>query len=219
MKIFVCGQKSFGDETLRAMINAGHEITGIAPSPQKRLADKMVGTAILHGIPVVSDCEKLLARYIPDDTELIIAAHSHWIISEACCAKCKHGGIGFHPSLLPRHRGQDAIRWTIHMRDAVTGGTVFRLNDKCDGGDIILQKMVFVDPAWNYHDLWRELFPLGISMLLDAVALIEAGRAPSVPQDERFATWEPSWERPRLRRNDLAGLPMPAYHGSAVYGG
>ena len=207
MKIFLCGQKSFGKEVLKALISEGHDVTGVAPPPQQKYKDKMVGVAIKNNIPVISDCGKLTSRDIPEGTELVISAHSHWIISEQILKKCRYGGIGFHPSLLPRHRGQDAVRWTIHMADAVTGGTVYDLGGgKCDGGDIVLQKMVFVDRAWDFHDLWRELFPLGVKMLTDAVRLIESGKDVRVEQDERFATWEPSWERPRLKRNELLQL-------------
>ena len=203
MKIFICGQKSFGKEVMKALYNAGHEIVGIAPAPQSQYMDKMVGFAMQHKIPIISDCDRLTVKDIPDDTELIIAAHSHWIISDKIIEKCKYGGIGFHPSLLPRHRGQDAVRWTIHMGDAITGGTVYWLNDKCDGGDILLQQTIFVDKEWDYHDLWEELFPIGVYLIVKAVELIEKGKATAIKQDERFATWEPSWDRPRLKRNDL----------------
>ena len=207
MRIFICGQKTFGKEALKALLAEGHTITGIAPAPQIKQKDKMVGVAMKANIPIISDCERLTSSNIPDDTELVISAHSHWIISEQILKKCRYGGIGFHPSLLPRHRGQDAVRWTIHMGDAITGGTIYDLNsNKCDGGDIILQKMIFVDKSWSYHDLWHELFPLGIQMIVEAVNIIERGEDIRAGQDERFATWEPSWERPRLKRNELLQL-------------
>ena len=208
MKIFICGQKSFGKEVLKALYNEGHEIVGIAPPPQGQYKDKMVGFAMVKKIPIVSDCDRLTSKDIPDETELVISAHSHWIISRKIIDKCKYGGIGFHPSLLPRHRGQDAVRWTIHMGDAITGGTIYRLEDKCDGGGIILQKMLFVDKDWDYHELWNQLFPIGVEMVVEAVDLIEKGIVNEIQQDERFATWEPSWERPRLKRNELIQLEM-----------
>lgn len=206
MKIFICGQKTFGREVLKALYNAGHEIVGIAPPPQEKYKDKMVGFAMLKNIPIISDCDKLTSKDIPDDTELVISAHSHWIISDKIIEKCKFGGIGFHPSLLPRHRGQDAVRWAIHMGDFATGGTIYRLNSKCDAGDIILQRMIFIDKKWDYHKLWEKLFPIGVEMLVEAVDLIEKGKQTETPQNERFATWEPSWERPRLKRNELLQL-------------
>ena len=203
MKIFICGQKTFGKEVMKALYESGHEIVGIAPPPQEKYKDKMVGYAMLRGIPIVSDCDRLLSKDIPDGTDLIISAHSHWIISDKIIEKCKYGGIGFHPSLLPRHRGRDAVRWTIHMGDFITGGTVYRLTGKCDGGDIINQRTLFVDKEWDYHDLWGELFPIGIEMILESVSAIEKGLDKGQKQDERFATFEPSWDRPRLQRNEL----------------
>lgn len=206
MKIFICGQKAFGREVMKALYNEGHEIVGIAPPPQQKYKDKMVGFALLKGIPIISDGEKLTSKDIPEGTDLVVAAHSHYIISDQIINKCRLGGIGFHPSLLPRHRGQDAVRWAIHMKDFATGGTVYKLNSKCDGGDIILQEMLFIDPKWDYHDLWKELFPIGVKLLKEAVDQMEKGIQKEIPQDERFATWEPSWDRPRLKRNELIQL-------------
>ena len=204
MKIFICGQKSFGKAVLIELHKAGHEIVGIAPPPQERLKDKMVGYALLHDIPVISDCDSLVSDLIPDGTELIISAHSHWMISDKILDKCKYGGIGFHPSLLPRHRGQDAVRWAVKMGDYITGGTVYNLkSNKCDAGDILLQRTLWIDKGWDYHDLWEHLFPMGVDMLLEAVKVIEKGEAKWKKQDEKAATWEPSWERPRLKRNEL----------------
>lgn len=42
----------------------------------------------------------------------------------------------------------------------------------------------------------------------DAVDDIGAGRLASFPQDERFATFEPSFNPPRLKRNELTALPF-----------
>lgn len=206
MKIFVCGQKEFGREVVKRLYEAGHEIVGVAPPPQKQYKDKVVGFAMLHNIPVISDCDKLRSSDIPEGTELIISAHSHWMISDKCLEKCKYGGIGFHPSLLPRHRGQDAVRWTIHMGDYITGGTIYRLGQKCDGGEILLQKTLWINKKWDYHELWKHLFPMGVDMVQEAVSLIGSNRCEWVEQNECAATWEPSWDRPRLKRNELLQL-------------
>lgn len=208
MRIFICGQKSFGLAVAKRLLADGHTIVGVAPPPQGRYKDKVVGWAMLNKVPIASDCERLESKDVPEDTDLIVSAHSHWIIGERVVRKCKYGGIGFHPSLLPRHRGRDAVRWAVAMGDAVTGGTIYRLNDKCDGGDIILQRVQFIDKAWDYHDLWRQLFPIGVEMVSEACRIIEEthNTMPTTEQDERFATFEPSWERKRLIRNELPRL-------------
>ena len=208
MKIVITGQRAFGRAVLKRLIEDGHEVLGVAVAPQQMRKDKMDGLAMRYNIPILTDAEKLTSADIPDGTELVISAHSHWIVSQQIIGKAKYGAIGFHPSLLPLHRGRDAVRWAIKMGDKVTGGTVFYLNDRADGGDVIERRMVFIRPEWDYHDLWNEIFPIGVDMVSDAVASIEAndGNIPAEKQDEKLATWEPSFERQRLRRNELIML-------------
>lgn len=184
MKIFLCGQRSFGKEVCRALLDAGHEIVGVAPAPPQKHQDKLYGYAAVKGLPLVTDCKSLVSSFIPDGTELIVAAHSHWLISSQCLKRAQFGGIGFHPSLLPRHRGKDAVRWAVHMGDYVSGGTVYRLTDKTDGGDILRQELVWIKPGWTYHDLWRAIFPVGVRLLVDAVREMERGSGLWVEQDE-----------------------------------
>lgn len=203
MNIFICGQKSFGKAVLKSLYESGHNIVGVAPPPQEKYYDKMQIYALKLGVPIISDCDKLISMDIPDNTDLVIAAHSHWYISDKIVAKTKYGAIGFHPSLLPRHRGQDAVRWAVAMGDMVTGATVYWLNQVVDGGDILLQKHIFIDRNQDYHELWKRIFPIGVEMLLEAVGMIEKGIAPKIKQDESYATWEPSFNVPRLKRNEL----------------
>lgn len=206
MNIFICGQRSFGKEVLIELYNRGHNIVGVAPPPQEKYYDKIIGAAMKRNIPCISDCDKLTSKEIPDNTDLIVAAHSHWYISGKVLEKAKHGGIGFHPSLLPRHRGQDAVRWAVAMGDPITGATVYWLNDKVDGGDIFLQKPIFIAKEWDYHKLWKKIFPIGVQLLCDAVDMVAKGEEIRIKQDERFATFEPTFTTKRLKRNELLQL-------------
>ena len=43
MKIFLCGQRTFGKEVCRALLAAGHEIVGVAPAPPQKRKDKAEG--------------------------------------------------------------------------------------------------------------------------------------------------------------------------------
>lgn len=208
MRIFFCGQRSFGAAVLEELVRRGHEIVGVSPAPRGAKKDKVEIVAMRKRLPVISDGERLSYADIPEGTELIIAAHAHWIISQRALEKTKHGGIGFHPSLLPLHRGRDSVRWAVHMGDRVTGGSVYWLNDKTDGGDLIDQRVVFIRPGETYHDVWKRIFPVGVEMLCDAVDAIERGSARRWKQDEDCATWEPSFDRQRLRRNDLFMIGM-----------
>ena len=208
LNIVITGQKSFGRAVLKKLVEDGHNIVGVAVAPQGRQKDRMVGLAMKYQIPILAEADKLTSRMIPDNTDLIISAHSWWLVSDQILNKCRYGGIGFHPSLLPRHRGQDAVRWTIKMHDPVGGGTIYKLDNKTDGGKIVSQKLLMIKPKWNYHEYWEKLFPIGVKMVSDAVKKIEIddGIKNVQPQDEDCATWEPSFKRPRLKRNELLRL-------------
>ena len=110
MKIFLCGQRTFGKEVCRALLAAGHEIVGVAPAPPQKRKDKLHGFAAVQGLPLVTDCKSLVSSFIPDGTELIVAAHSHWLISGQCLSSCSHTEGMLHTNMpafqqkLPRLR-------------------------------------------------------------------------------------------------------------------
>ena len=123
----------------------------------------------------------MVASEIAPGTDLIVTAHSHARIAKEALAAAKLGGIGYHPSLLPRHRGIAAVEWTIKEGDPIAGGTVYHLADRMDAGAIAAQ-------------LWeRALAPLGRKLLGDVVDYAKTHKSlPAKPQDEQFATLAPS---------------------------
>jgi methionyl-tRNA formyltransferase len=214
VNILIAGQKYFGAEVFRALRTIPSiTITAIAAPTGGEQIDRLTAQALLHGIPVIPS-GTLKAETMPDDIDLIVAAHSHDFIGERTRLRSRFGGIGYHPSLLPLHRGRDAIRWAIRMRDRITGGTVYRLSNRLDGGHILAQQHVFIRPDDTANELWRrDLSPLGVRLLTHTVtAYAESGYQHGEPQDESLATWEPSINRPPLYRPDLTLLPPPNQH-------
>lgn len=209
IKVFIAGQKSFGAAVYKAVKDAGYTITGVACPADGQYYDRLKKAAFCDkSKPVIIDSDKLLSSDIPEGTDVIIAAHSHHFISTKVRDKVKYA-VGYHPSLLPRHRGRDAVKWTVRFGDTVAGGSIYELGEKVDGGAIVIQRPVLVKKDWSYKDLWREaLFPLGVELILETLKMIEAGKYSAVPQDESLATWEPPFEQnKRLYRPELMMLP------------
>ena len=205
MRIYLCGQKTFGAEAHRLILARGHEIAGVSAPLEGGAGglDRLRASAQNAGVPVMP-AGHLTAATLPAGVDLIVAAHAHDFIGRKTRTRTRLGGIGYHPSLLPRHRGRDAVRWTLKMGDAVTGGSIYWLTDNVDAGPIAAQATVFIEPGTTPEELWRrELMPLGLRLLGKVLDDLAAGVVVAVPQDERFATWEPSWERPPVRRPDL----------------
>ena len=127
---------------------------------------------------------------IAPNTDLIVTAHSHARVTREALAAAKLGGIGYHPSLLPRHRGIAAVEWTIKEGDPIAGGTVYHLADRMDAGAIAAQEWVFVKKGETARELWeRALAPLGQKLLADVIYHAKTHNSlPATPQDEEFAT-------------------------------
>jgi methionyl-tRNA formyltransferase len=208
MKIFLSGQRSFGLAVLLMLEKRGDEIVGVA-APQEQengKVDRLFKYAKELDVPLVS-ANKLRAADIPSDTDLIICAHSHAFIGRATRNAAGFGAIGYHPSLLPRHRGRDSIKWALKMNDIVTGGTVFWLNDVVDGGDIAAQEWIWIKPGDTASSIWREsLFPLGLALINKVLHDLDRGVVVRIKQNEAIATFEPALTPPRLFRPELPQL-------------
>lgn len=195
MRVLLIGSSWLGVETLRELRRRGHDVVAVWDRTGGRLAE----AASAEGVKVIGHSSIGHPGWLQRMPELVVSAHCTWRIEEETLARCPKGGIGYHPSLLPLHRGGDAVRWAIHMRERVTGGTVFWLAERADGGPILLQDWCLIRPDDTAASLWqRDLGPMGVRLLGQAVDLVAAGRAPRLAQDEDLATWEPTFRRPVL---------------------
>lgn len=190
-RVFISGQKFFGQEVLQLCLNFGFDIAGVCCP----VGDKYLGRlAALNGIPVMPS-GSLTAETMPGRVDLGIAAHSFDYIGRRTRYRARLGWIGYHPSLLPRHRGRSSIEWALRMRDIVTGGTIYWLNDGIDRGDIERQGWIWLDHSKAAAEVWRgELLPLGLRLMGEALSDISRGVVNRKPQDNRFSTFEPSLE-------------------------
>ena len=217
LRVFIAGQKYFGEQVLRLCIDHPRvEVVGVSCPPE----DKYIGSlAALFEIPIIP-AGTLNGDNFPDGVDLGIAAHSFDYVGRRTRYKARLGWIGYHPSLLPLHRGRSAIEWAIRMREPVTGGTVFWLNAGIDRGDIAYQEHVFIKPAYwamkpkeAARELWRlQLLPLGVHLMKQAIDDISQGIIKRTPQDPELSTFEPSTDVKDIFKPDLLMLPEGKNH-------
>ncbi len=192
MKVTLVGSRYFGATVFDALRKEGVDIARVvAPASDDRLAV----AANAAGVPVhvLANPKIVPGDAIPERTDLIVAAHTHARVSNEALARSRLGGIGYHPSLLPRHRGIAAIEWTILSGDPIAGGSVYHLADGWDAGSIAAQDWCFVAKGETARELWeRALAPMGLRLLANVVRYAsEHGELPAHAQDERFATKAP----------------------------
>jgi methionyl-tRNA formyltransferase len=193
MRITLVGSRHFGVTTLQMLREHGIDVVRVVVADAE---DRLAATARAAGIEVVvqANPKLVVASEIAPATDLIVTAHSHARVGKEALAAARLGGIGYHPSLLPRHRGIAAVEWTIREKDPIAGGTVYHLADRMDAGAIAAQDWCFVGKDETARQLWeRALAPMGQKLLAEVIDYAKThGALPARPQDEQFATKAPA---------------------------
>lgn len=196
MRVMIIGQRWLAAEVFKLCQARGDDIAAVSVP---RMDDRLAIAAEATGVPVCQVSSRLDAGWVPDHVDVLVCAHAHIYIGADARAKTRLGALGYHPSLLPRHRGRDAVRWAIHMGDAVTGGTAYWMDDGADTGQIAAQDWCWIRPGDTPEELWRrDLGPMGVRLIGQALSDIDRGVATRVPQLDAMATWEPAFTTRRL---------------------
>ena len=196
MRVMIVGQKWLAAEVLRLCLARGDDVVAVSAP---RTDDRLAALATAEGIPVCQVPRRLTGEWVPAGVDVLLCANAHVFVTAEARGKARLGALGYHPSLLPRHRGRDAIRWALHMGDVVTGGTVYWLDDGADTGPIAAQDWCWVEPGDTPEALWRRVLgPMGLRLFDQVLTALDTGAMPSASQDARMATWEPSFNLGKL---------------------
>jgi methionyl-tRNA formyltransferase len=211
MKVVVAGQKRFGSDTLRLVLARKWEVAAVSCPLDPD--DKLLIAATNLSLPIIPS-SALRAATMPGGCDLIVAAHCHTFLSRQTRLRAELGALGYHPSILPLHRGRSAVEWAIRFRERITGGSVYWMNDVVDGGHIAAQDWCFIRPGDTAAKLWaRDLARMGLRLFSRAFDDLDAGVIVARPQDRELATWEPAVDNvPPMWRQDLLALGSSKYH-------
>ncbi|MHB8126861.1 MAG: methionyl-tRNA formyltransferase [Desulfitobacteriaceae bacterium] len=199
MRVLVLGQAPFGAECLQALNQQGEKIVGaitVPDVPGAKRPNPFKEKAVELGLPLLQpsnlrqpEVYEWVKELAPDLLVLVFVTD---FVPKAMIDLAPLGGINYHPSLLPKYRGGSAIAWTIISGEKETGVTIHYIDEGVDTGNIILQESVPIDPEDTTISLYfNKLYPLGVKLVKEAVRLIREKRAPSIPQDNRLASFQP----------------------------
>lgn len=201
MKILFMGTPQFAVPSLKALVEAGHEIVGAFTQPDKPRSRMKVTAcpvkeyALSQSIPVFQpvklrdgEAMETIAALAPD---LIVVAAYGRILPDEMLAYPSMGCINVHSSLLPKFRGAAPINWAILTGERVTGVTVMHMAHDLDAGDIILQRETPIGPDETADALYDRLAEMGGALVVEAVAALANGTATRTPQDSGAATLAP----------------------------
>lgn len=216
MRVVFMGSPAFALPTLRALRQAGHEITLTVTRP-----DRPAGRArrvAPSAVAAYARAERL-ALYQPGtlrdqsaqqpieqaDPAVIVVAAFGLLLPGQLLDLPPLGSINVHPSLLPRHRGASPIQAALLAGDRETGVSIIRLTEQLDAGPILAQQRTPVSVAEDAPALEARLADIGADLLIRCLSAWAAGQLRPRPQDDSQATYcrrlersdaELDWRRP-----------------------
>ena len=207
MRVLFWGTPDFATAPLRALIGEGFDVVGVVtqpdravgrsrsrlmPSPVKQVAldegiavqqpDKPRGDAFLAGL-----------RDLAPDISVVVA-YGH-ILPKAVIDTPRLGTLNIHASLLPKLRGAAPIQTAIREGFDSTGVSIMQMVPALDAGPVILSASTPILPDETAGELSLRLSEMGAQALIEALALLEMGRALPEPQDDAEATYAPKLTR------------------------
>ena len=201
MRVVFMGTPDFAVPSLRALLDAGHEVAGVFTQPDrprgrggKVQMSPVKALALARGLKVFQP-EKLRRDGIDDlralAPELCVTAAFGQILNDEALAVPARGTVNVHASLLPRHRGAAPVQWAILQGDAETGVTTMLTDRGIDTGDMLLRRALPIAPDDTAGSLLEKLADAGAALLLETLARLEAGDCPREKQDEALASYDP----------------------------
>lgn len=197
MNVALIGSVSSSYTALDALIRGGVEITGVLGLDESRaelvsdyrslrpLADQ-AGLAFQSFVKIEEPgVTEFLERH-PCDLLWVIGLSQ--LVPDDMISLARHGGVGFHPTRLPRGRGRAPVAWTILLGEPAAV-SLFYLAADPDAGDIIAQREVEINIHDYSDDLIQRTNEVLCSVVLDLAPRIRDGNMPRTPQDDSRATY------------------------------
>ncbi|HEV2620548.1 MAG TPA: phosphoribosylglycinamide formyltransferase [Frateuria sp.] len=108
--------------------------------------------------------------------ELVVLAGFMRILDGEAIAPWTGRMLNIHPSLLPKYRGLHTHRRALEAGDLEHGASVHFVTAELDGGPVVAQARLPVEPGEDEHRLAQRLLPLEHRLLPATVGLIAQGR-------------------------------------------
>lgn len=185
-KLVFIGQEETGLRCLEALVRQGAPLVatyvraagGVGIAAFEELAGSDLPVYAVEDINAATHVESI-GRLQPD---MIYQISWSQLLREELLAIPRHGVVGMHCSLLPRHRGRAPIPWSIILGLRRSGMSMFYLDTRADRGDLIGQEEFAIGP----HDYAAEVYDKACAAAVRLVDVYHpqllAGTAPRISQ-------------------------------------
>lgn len=226
MRIVFLGTPVDAVPTLRALVDAGHEVALAVTQPDRRRGrgaatapSPVKAAALALGLPVRTPAR---ARDVVDEVAASDAALGAVVafgqlLPSALLDALPHGFVNLHFSLLPRWRGAAPVERAILAGDEETGVCVMRVDTGLDTGPVFAVERTPIGPEETAGELRARLVQLGTELMVETLPRVpelepvpQAGE-PTYADKLDVGEFELDWSRPaeEVLRVIRAGNPRP----------
>jgi methionyl-tRNA formyltransferase len=207
MRIVFIGTGEIGVPVLRSLLDSPqHQLVGVITQPDKpagreqRIEAPPIKAALAgNALPILQPArikrEETVAEICALAPDVIVVMAYGQILPRSVLEIPRVACLNLHASLLPRHRGAAPIQAAIASGDRESGITVMYMDEGLDTGDILLQSRLEIaadETGGSLHDRLGQIAPASLD---EALAQLQRGNAPRIPQDASAATYAPKLER------------------------
>ena len=195
MRVVFMGTPGFAVGTLKALLEAGHDVAAVVTQPDKPkgrgkelLMTPVKAEAVKHDIPVVQPervrkNEEFLEELKKLAPDVIVVVAFGQLLPVSVLTLPKYGCVNVHASLLPMYRGAAPLQWVIINGEKVSGVTTMQMDKGLDTGDMLLKEEVAIEPKETYETYHDKLSVVGAQLLIKTLDGLEAGTITPVKQE------------------------------------
>jgi methionyl-tRNA formyltransferase len=173
------------ERILEALLDAGHAIEAVyANSPDRfPCVAPSIEFARRRNLRVrIVERKRDLTALAPEVSgRLILSAGFRYILPSELI-KSAQLILNVHGTLLPNYAGARTLGWVIVNGEKQSGVTVHKVDTGVDTGPILLQRAFDLDPLETTESLAKRTYAMEPNVVLDALALVEAGKHIFTPQ-------------------------------------
>ncbi|MEM1365692.1 MAG: methionyl-tRNA formyltransferase [Pseudomonadota bacterium] len=213
LRVIFMGTPDFSVPTLKALHGAGHELVAVytqppraggrrgleqVPSPVHKAADEL-GLPIRTPLNFKKEEDREALNALNADVAVVVAYGL--LLPQAVLDALRLGCLNGHGSKLPRWRGAAPIQRAIMAGDENTAIQIMKMEAGLDTGPVALSHEIAIGPNMVAGELHDEMSVACAGLMVEALAIMEAGALHFTPQAQDGVTYARKIEKSETRIN------------------
>ena len=184
MKVIFMGTPDFAVGTLKALVEAGHEVVAVVTQPDKPkgrskelVFSPVKEEAVKLGIEVLQPekarDEEFVEKLRAYGADIFVVVAFGQLLPKSIIDMPRLGCVNVHASLLPEYRGASPIQWAVIDGREYSGVTTMKMDEGLDTGDMILKTEIPIAEDETGESLHDKLAEAGAALCVKTLHAIE----------------------------------------------